>query len=109
MMILITGATGHLGSQVIEFLLEKKDPASIAALVRDDSKAGDLIAKGVDVRVGNYDGKRSLEDAFEGIETLLLVSRNGVKPRQQQHFNAINAAKKAGVQYVIYTSFDRKK
>src|SRR5690554_3516946 len=109
MMILITGATGHLGSQVIEFLLEKKDPASIAALVRDDSKAGDLIAKGVDVRVGNYEDKKSLEDAFEGIETLLLVSGNDVERRQQQHFNAINAAKKAGVQYVIYTSFDRKK
>ena len=108
-MILVTGATGHLGSQVIEILLEKQDPASIAALVRDDNKAGELLAKGVDVRVGNYDDKNSLIQAFEGIEKLLLISGNDVERRQQQHFNAINAAKKAGVQHVIYTSFDRKK
>jgi NAD(P)H dehydrogenase (quinone) len=50
-MILITGATGQLGTGVINHLLEKISANQIAALVRDESKASALKEKGVDIRV----------------------------------------------------------
>ena len=54
-MILITGATGHLGSAVIDTLLQRLPATQIAAFVRDSAKATDLQAQGVSVRVGSYD------------------------------------------------------
>ncbi len=54
-MILVTGATGHLGTAVIETLLKKESANNIAAFVRNESKAADLKEKGVSIRVGNYD------------------------------------------------------
>jgi len=58
-MILVTGATGQLGSATINFLLKKVPATEIAALVRDEAKAADLKAKGVEIRIGNYDDKAS--------------------------------------------------
>jgi len=51
-MILITGANGHLGKAIIEFLLKKIKPEQIAALVRDPQKAEDLYAKGYRYKTG---------------------------------------------------------
>jgi NAD(P)H dehydrogenase (quinone) len=68
-MIVVTGANGHLGKSVIDFLLKKGVPSSaIAALVRDESKAAELTAKGVVVRIGDYDRYDMLLDAFEGAD-----------------------------------------
>lgn len=103
-MILVTGATGHLGSATIDFLLETTPSTQIAALVRDVAKAGNLAEKGVEVRQGDYSDADSLSKAFEGIDTLLLISSSSMENRLLQHTNAIEAAKKAGVKYVVYTS-----
>jgi len=105
---LITGSTGHFGGAVIEFLLQKTDAGSIAALARNESKAEELKDKGIDVRIGDYDDYNSLVKALEGIEKLLFVSGSDVFNREQQHKNMVNAAKEAGVQHIIYTSFERK-
>ena len=67
-MILITGATGQLGSATINFLLKKRPPTQIAALVRDEQKAAGLIEKGVIIRVGNYDDIPSLDRAMQGVD-----------------------------------------
>lgn len=108
-MILITGATGHFGIATIDFLLKKGTPAKeIAALVRDEAKAGDLKAKGVTILVGDYENYDSLVEAFKGIDKLLFVSGNDVVNRGQQQDNVVKAAKEAGVGHVIYTSFVRK-
>lgn len=72
-MILVTGATGQLGTAVIQNLLKKTSANRIAALVRDQSKASGLKEKGVDIRVGNYDDTASLDKAMQGIETVLLI------------------------------------
>ncbi|MDF7820478.1 SDR family oxidoreductase [Runella sp. MFBS21] len=103
-MILVTGATGHLGSATIDFLLETTPSTQIAALVRDVAKAGNLTEKGVEVRQGDYSDIDSLSKAFEGIDTLLLISSSSMENRFLQHTNAIDAAKKAGVKYIVYTS-----
>lgn len=108
-MILITGATGHFGKATIDFLLTKGIPAgSIAALVRDQAKAGDLISKGISTRLGDYNDYASLVAAFTGVEKLLLISGTDIENRFQQQKNAVNAAKEAGVKHLLYTSFTRK-
>jgi NAD(P)H dehydrogenase (quinone) len=107
-MILITGSTGHLGKDTINFLLEKLPATGIAALARDENKAADYKTKGIDVRIGDYKNTASLEAALEGIDTVLLISSADMDDRFKQHANVIDAAKKNGVKHVIYTSSDIK-
>jgi NAD(P)H dehydrogenase (quinone) len=102
-MILVTGATGQLGQIVIEKLSKKIPTNQIAALVRDANKAEHLIAKGVNVSIGDYHNVESLLAAFQGVEKLLLISSNDFNNRFGQHKNAIDAAVKAGVKHVFYT------
>lgn len=108
MKILITGATGQFGSATIDFILKKMSADNLVALVRDENKATELKAKGVEVRVGNYDDYASLLVAMKGIEKVLLISGNDIANRQKQHENVINAAKETGVRHLVYTSFMRK-
>jgi NAD(P)H dehydrogenase (quinone) len=107
-MILVTGATGHLGRLTIDFLLKKVPASDIAALVRDTAKGEDLKNKGVELRQGDYTDNNSLVSAFKGIDKLLLISSNDLNDRSGQHLNAINAAKEAGVKHIFYTSISRK-
>jgi len=104
-MILITGATGKLGGRVIETLLMKNVPATeIAALVRDENKAASLKEQGIDIRIGDYDNKHSLDKAMTGIDKVLLVSGGNADNGLEQHQNVVDAAKKAGVKCIAYTS-----
>lgn len=103
-MILVTGANGQLGTAVIQNLLKKTSANQIASLVRDESKASALKEKRVDIRVGNYDDTASLDQAMQGIETVLLIAGTDEEKRLWQHQNVVDAAKKAGVQCVAYTS-----
>ena len=103
-MILITGATGQLGSATLHFLLKKLPASQLAAFVRDVGKAADLAEKGVDIRVGDYDDTDALGQAMRGIETVLLIAGTDEAKRLLQHQNVVNAAKKAGVQRIAYTS-----
>ena len=103
-MILVTGATGQLGTAVVKNLLEKTSANQVAAFVRDESKASDLKEKGVDIRVGSYDDTASLDNAMQGIEKVLLIAGTDEDKRLQQHRNVVDAAKKAEVQCIAYTS-----
>lgn len=109
-MILVTGATGHLGTAVIKNLLKKTSAERIAAFVRDESKASTLREQGVDIRVGSYDDRASLDKAMEGIEKVLLIAGTNEDEdnRLRQHQNVVDAAKKAGVQCIAYTSRNLK-
>jgi NAD(P)H dehydrogenase (quinone) len=103
-MILVTGATGQLGTAVVQNLLKKTPGNQIAALVRDKSKAADFKEQGVNIRVGNYDDPASLETSMQGIEKVLLIAGTDEANRVRQHQDVINAAKKAGVNGIAYTS-----
>ena len=105
MTIVITGATGHLGRLVVEALLDQRVPAvEIIAAGRDLAKIGDLADRGVQLRPVDYDDPESLRQAFAGAEKVLLISGSEVGHRLEQHRNAINAAKDAGVGLIAYTS-----
>ncbi len=100
----VTGATGHLGTLVTEKLKQRTSPANIVALVRSPQKAARL---GVEVREFDYDKPETLAPALSGIESLLLISASEVGQRSRQHSNVIEAAKKAGVKRIVYTSLLR--
>ena len=101
--ILITGATGHLGTAVVNQLLKNTDANNIVALARDENKAKALKEKGVEVRLGTFDDTDSLDKALQGIEKVLLIS-TADENRLQQHKNVVDAAKKASVKFIAYTS-----
>ncbi len=103
-MILVTGATGNLGETVVDHLLTKVEATQIVAFARDMEKAASLIEKGVEVRQGDFDDVASLEAAMNGISKVFLVSAVDPMTRVQQHKNVIDAAKKAGVEQLVYTS-----
>lgn len=104
MTIAVTGATGQLGRLVLDELLTNHEPAALVAVVRDAGKAGELRARGVQVRVADYSDPASLEVALTGVDKLLLISGSEVGSRVAQHANVINAAKAAGVNFIAYTS-----
>jgi NAD(P)H dehydrogenase (quinone) len=109
-MILVTGATGNLGTATINSLLNRCiAPNDITALVRDETKSAALRSKGIQIKPGDYQDVESLKSAFQGVDKLLLISSSSdISKRFEQHKNAINAAKETGVGHIIYTSFDMK-
>ncbi|MFF0771268.1 SDR family oxidoreductase [Nonomuraea wenchangensis] len=104
-MIIVTGATGKLGRSTVERLLERVPADRVGVSVRDPRKARDLADRGVRVRQGDFDDPASLVHAFEGAEQLLLVSLDRVGEEcVTGHRTAIDAAVKAGVGRILYTS-----
>lgn len=98
----ITGASGQLGSLAADLLLEKVDPADVVLLTRSPET---LDRPGVTVRAADFDDPDTLAAAFDGVDELLVVSTDAVGTRLEGHRNAIDAAAKAGVRRVLYTSF----
>ena len=104
-MIIVTGATGQLGSQIVQQLLERVPVEQLGVSVRDPARAGDLATRGVRVRRGDFADPDSLSGAFEGATRVLVVSA-GVTGEAAvvQHSAAITAARDAGARRVLYTS-----
>jgi NAD(P)H dehydrogenase (quinone) len=102
-MIVVTGATGRLGGLAVERLLERD--AEVAVSVRTPDKAARLAARGVEVRRGDYTDPDLLASSFAGARTVLLVSAATFGDEAvRQHATAIEAARRAGVERVVYTS-----
>lgn len=107
-MILVTGANGQLGRRIVEHLFARLGgkPGTLAVSVRDTAKAKDLADRGISVREGNFDRPETLVAAFTGVDRVVLISTDGPSDaRMRQHSNAIEAAKRAGVKHIVYTSF----
>jgi NAD(P)H dehydrogenase (quinone) len=103
-MILVTGASGKLGGLVVAELLTQVPAAQVAAGVRTPAKAAGLAAKGVQVRELDYDRPATVAAALAGVDKVLLVSASEPGKRLPQHLAVIEAAKKAGVKLLAYTS-----
>ncbi len=99
MTILVTGATGNIGAQVIQHLVNRG--ADVRALVRDPSKAN--FPAGVAVVKGDFLDVDSLRSAFDGVSTLFLL--NAVVPDEfTQALIALNVARSAGIERIVYLS-----
>ncbi|MFF9635287.1 SDR family oxidoreductase [Streptomyces bacillaris] len=103
MSIVVTGATGELGRLVIDELLATVPAGEIAAVVRDKEKAAPLAARGVELRIADYNRPETLAGAFRSGDRVLLISGSEVGKRVAQHTAIIEAAKAAGVAQLAYT------
>ena len=104
-MIVITGANGQLGSLIVASLLERVPAEEVGVSVRDPGRAADLADRGVRVRRGDFSEPHSLADAFEGATQVLIVSANEIGGKAvDAHLAAINAARAAGAERILYTS-----
>ena len=112
MIIGLTGASGHVGARVTELLadtLERGDLPGVSGLVAITRSPQKLSLPGppnVEVRSGDFDDPGTLDTALAGIDRLLLVSTDSLDPTEKirQHLAAIDAAVRAGVRHVVYTS-----
>jgi len=104
MSVVITGASGQLGRCTAELLLDQVEPSTVVLVSRRPEELADLAARGAETRRGDFDDPASLGDAFAGGERLLLISTDAIGRRVNQHANAIDAAKDAGIRAIAYTS-----
>lgn len=103
--LLLTGASGNLGKLTLDALLAQGvAPADIIATTRDASKLADYAAKGVDVRVADFNDLASLPAAFAGADRLALISTDAIGARATQQKAAIDGAVAAGIKHIVYTS-----
>src|SRR6478735_8124253 len=99
MTILVTGATGTIGRQVVEQLVKRG--ADVRALVRNPAKAA--FPTDVAVAKGDLLDVDSLRSAFSGVSTLFLL--NAVVPDEfTQALIALNLAREAGIERIVYLS-----
>ncbi|RJT80012.1 SDR family oxidoreductase [Arthrobacter cheniae] len=104
MTIVITGATGHLGRQVVEQLLARGvDPSTVVAAGRNEDALGKLADRGVRTARIDYSDPSTLDDAFVGADRILLISGNEVGKRSVQHKAVIDAARRVDAT-LVYTS-----
>jgi NAD(P)H dehydrogenase (quinone) len=101
MTIAISGATGQLGTLVIEHLKTRVPAEHLRALARSTSKASGL---GIAVKEADYNRPDTLVTALQNVQTLLLISSSEIGQRKTQHRNIIDAAKQANVKRIVYTS-----
>src|SRR3954453_7975736 len=99
MTILVTGATGTVGRNVVDHLVRRG--ADVRALVRDPAKAN--LPAGVSVAQGDLLDVDALRNAFSGVSPLFLL--NAVVPDEfPQALIALNVARQAGIERVVYLS-----
>lgn len=104
-MIIVTGATGILNGNTVDHLLQRLPPSHIGVSVRNPEHAQHLADSGVRVRRGSYDDPAALRHSFAGAKQVLLVSSNDVTADViTQHRTAIDAAREAGAERILYTS-----
>lgn len=102
--IVISGASGDLGRRVTDILLAENPEVDLRLVTRAPAKLAARATHGVQVHYGDYGDPSSLEAAYAGAETLLLISGLNIGHRVQEHRNAISAAQKAGIKNIVYTS-----
>ncbi|WP_199255495.1 NAD(P)H-binding protein [Mycolicibacterium mengxianglii] len=100
----ITGASGQLGREVATLLLEVVDAADVVLTTRNPNALAEFAGRGVDLRAADFEDLPSLTRAFDGIDSLLLISTDRVGDRVAGHLAAIEAAANAGVGHLVYTS-----
>ncbi|THV23571.1 NAD(P)H-binding protein [Glycomyces paridis] len=101
-MIGITGTTGGVGSAAVRHLLARGRRDVVALARRPDAVPA---APGLSARRADYDGPDTLREAMRGLDTLVMVSSDGLAETMERHHrNVIGAAAEAGVGHLVYTS-----
>jgi NAD(P)H dehydrogenase (quinone) len=107
--IIVSGASGQLGSLVIDELIARDVAPENLILVSRTPNTDHLrtyAARGASVRFGDFNQPESLDAAYRGGTRMLLISINGGGgDRPELHKVAIDAAARAGVKHIAYTSY----
>jgi NAD(P)H dehydrogenase (quinone) len=105
MSIVVTATSGHLGRLIVQDLLTRGVPAAdVVAGARSLDAIADLAAAGVRTAVIDYADPATVEAALSEGDTFVLVSGNELATRDAQQADAVDAAKRAGVAHLVYTS-----
>jgi len=103
-MIIVSGASGDLGARVVTELFTRVPASQCILLTRNPDRLADHANAGATVRKADFDDTSGLIEAMQGGRVLLIISTLSIGRRAEQHGNAIDAAKAAGVSHVVYTS-----
>jgi uncharacterized protein YbjT (DUF2867 family) len=98
---LITGATGNIGSKVVNRLLDRGERPRV--LVRDAQKARLRYGDRVEIFAGDFSDAASMAAALSGVDAFLLVSSVGDELAARDEV-AAKAAKAAGVKHLVKIS-----
>ena len=102
--IVVGGASGALGSLIVDRLLDKVDPSSLVLLSRTPEKLARHAEFGATVLFADHDDRSSLEKAYDGADAAMVISGLDIGRRMDQHRNVVEAANAAKVPHVVYTS-----
>jgi NAD(P)H dehydrogenase (quinone) len=105
------GVTGGLGSAVLKTILDEKLVPPSSLRISSYSSTGRLLDRaktaGIEIKHGDMTKPETLVDSYSGADALFLVSYPSVgEERFKYHKVAIDAAKKAGVKHILYTSLN---
>jgi uncharacterized protein YbjT (DUF2867 family) len=100
MVCLVTGATGDVGSKVVEGLLARG--VRPRAFVRDPDKAHERFGDRVEIFVGDLGNTEALAEALTGVHSLFLVNSGPEIPARDEI--AVHAAKAGGVKHLVKLS-----
>jgi len=100
-MILITGATGNVGTEVIKKLSESKQP--IRAFVRSRTRASHIAQPGVELVEGDFAKPKTFARALDGVESVFLLTASAAEAEQQQ-CDFVDAAQKSKVKHIVKLS-----
>jgi len=103
MKIAVTAASGRLGTATLEHLTHRVPRDNVVAIARNPSR---VLVKDIELRAGDYQSSEQMQTALAGIDTVIMISAPvaGGGDRLAMHRDVINAAKRAGVRKLIYTS-----
>jgi NAD(P)H dehydrogenase (quinone) len=104
MALIVTGASGNFGRGAVAGLLRHVPAKDLILVSRSPAKLAEYGSLGAQVRFGDFDDAASLVPAFAGGHKMLMISAMRVGKRIGPHTNAIEAAVKAGVRHIVYTS-----
>lgn len=99
---LVTGATGSIGGQLVRYLASRRD-VKVRAFVRDRIKAEPLARKGVDLAIGTFDDRESIRQAMKTIDTVVLIAPASPEA-VEQNANVIKISKESSVRKVVRIS-----
>jgi uncharacterized protein YbjT (DUF2867 family) len=100
--ILVTGATGSIGAQLVMYLASKDD-VTVRAFVRDEIKAEPLAKAGAELAIGTFDDRESIRAAMKNIDTVVLIAPAGPSAAEQNG-NIIKISKESSVGKVVRIS-----